>query len=239
MFRTHHKTHFTPNRRFDMKEVSLFTLSAAVLLGAGSVSAATITAAQISDAATSPDTSDLGDTSITIGDFTIASTGDSSNLGWSNIESIGVVGNGKDDSVMDNGTTASEELTLSFDATVTVNSIILTGHGRNDLTAVIGGFSSDPGAVFGATLPTGWTVTYDAINDEVEIATNDNSGFFTQYTLTFANDVDVTALTITTFTSNAGAGGVGFGGITYVPEPGSLALLGMGGLLMLKRRRRD
>ncbi|MDT8391399.1 MAG: hypothetical protein RRC34_12920 [Lentisphaeria bacterium] len=144
------------------------------LFTVGSIGAATIvTSGDISTAATNPDTADLGDSSITVGGFTVASTGIVANLGWQTFggdpEFIGVVGGGKA-----GGVEGSETLTLSFSAPVTVNSISLADHGQADLNAIISGFSSDPGASVSG-LPSGWTVSY--ASGSVTVATNNNIGY--------------------------------------------------------------
>jgi len=217
----------------------LLAALAAATFAAGSANAATITAADIRTAAAGTTSgTDLGTTSVTIGDLTISSTGaspDDRNLGGGQT-SIGVVGGlGSKNAYIAQG----EEVTLSFTSAVTVQSITITGHGKNDKTAVIGGFVSDPGASVSG-LPSGWTVTYDAGTDTVSIASNNQTGYLGSYDVTFATDVDVTSLTISNPNiTKADAGGLGFYGITYVPEPSSLALVGLGGLCMLKRRRRS
>ena len=193
-----------------------------------------VTSGDISAAATNPDTNDLGDTSISIGDFTITSTG--GNLGYGAFgapnfpEYIGVVG-------LTSGRTveAAEQLTLSFTGgTVSLNSLSLGDHGANDFNAIISGFSIDPGASV-TGLPTGWTVSY--ASNAVTIASNSNAGYRETYTVNFANTVNVTALGITAPNVAGGAGGVGFVAVNFVPEP-SAALLGGLGMLCLFRRRR-
>lgn len=203
--------------------------------GFSSLQGATIvTSGDISAAATNPDTANLGDISITIGDFTIASTG--GNLGYGAFGApnfpkyIGVVG-------LTSGRTveAAEQLTLSFTGgTVSLNSLSLGDHGRNDLNAIISGFSSDPGASV-TGLPSGWTVSYNS--GSVTIASNDNGGYLETYTVNFANTVNVTSLGITAPNVVGGAGGVGFVAINYVPEPSAALLGGLGMLCLLRRRR--
>lgn len=202
--------------------------------GFSSLQGATIvTSGDISAAATNPDTANLGDTSISIGDFTIASTGIAGNLGWgafgSGAEFIGVVGDTHDRAVE-----GAEQLTLTFTSPVSLNSLSLGDHGANDNDAVISGFSSDPGASV-TGLPTGWTVSYAA--GAVSIDSNGLSGYRESYSVNFANTVNVSSLDITASGVTGGAGGVGFVAINYVPEP-SAALLGGIGLLCLLRRRR-
>ncbi len=207
----------------------------AIALTASTANAATIvTSGDISAAATNPDTNDLGDTSISIGDFTITSTG--GNLGYGAFgapnfpEYIGVVG-------LTSGRTveATEQLTLSFTGgAVSLNSLSLGDHGANDFNAIISGFSSDPGASV-TGLPSGWTVSY--ASNAVTIASNGNAGYLQTYNVNFANTVNVTSLGITAPNVVGGAGGIGFVAINYVPEP-SAALLGGIGMLCLLRRRR-
>lgn len=191
-----------------------------------------VTSGDISASATNPDTNDLGDTSISIGDFTITSTG--GNLGYgafgSGAKFIGVVG-------LTSGRTveATEQLTLSFTGgAVSLNSLSLGDHGRNDLNAIISGFSSDPGASV-TGLPSGWTASYSS--GSVTIASNDNDGYLETYTVNFANTVNVTSLGISAPNVVGGAGGVGFVAINYVPEPSAALLGGLGMLCLLRRRR--
>ncbi|MCH7227130.1 PEP-CTERM sorting domain-containing protein [Haloferula sp. A504] len=202
--------------------------------GTSSLHGATIvTSGDISAAATNPDTANLGDVSITIGDFTIASTGTAGNLGWgafgSNPEFIGTTG-------INLGRTVEggEQLTLSFTSPVSLVSLSLGDHGANDNDAVISGFSSDPGASV-TGLPAGWTVSYAA--GAVSIDSNGNSGYLQTYTVNFASTVDVTSLEITASNVTGGAAGVGFVDVTYVPEPSSALVGGLGVLCLLRRRR--
>lgn len=197
-----------------------------------------VTSGDISASATNPDTADLGDSSITIGDFTIASTGtnigaSNGNLAYSsfsgNPEFIGVVGGtagGFYESV--------EELTLSFAIAVSVSSLTLGAHGQNDLNSIISGFSSDPGASVSG-LPSGWTVSFSS--GAVTIASNNNSGFLSTYTVEFANSVNVSSLGLTAPNVVSGAAGIGFVAINYVPEPSAALLGGLGMLCLLRRRR--
>lgn len=219
-----------------MTKKTCLLLSAAAMFATTGLSAATITvtSGDVSAAATNPDAADLGDASITIGDLTVASTGSAGNLGYGsfsgNPEFIGVTAINLSRTVE-----GAEALTLSFTSPVSVTSLSLGDHGQNDNEAVITGFSSDPGASV-AGLPTGWTVSYAA--GAVSIDSNGNSGYWTTYSVNFANTVNVSSLVITAPNVTTSAGGVGFVDITYVPEPGSLALLGLGGLCMIRRRRK-
>lgn len=217
-----------------MNKTTLVSI-AMVLACTSNAPAATILAADIATAAAGTTTgTDLGTLSVSTGGLTVTSTGDARNLGGDS-SAIGIVGGlGAKDATI----AQTEELTLGFASTVNVQSMTITGHGKNDLTAVIGGFASDPGASVSG-LPSGWTVTYDAIGDTVSIASNNNSGFLSSYVVSFANSVDVTALTLADPTvTDSGAAGVGFGGITFIPEPSSSALLGLGGLALILRRRK-
>ena len=191
-----------------------------------------VTSGDISASATNPDTNDLGNSSISIGDFTITST--EGNLGYgafgSGAEFIGVVG-----ITFSRTVEATEQLTLNFTGgAVSLNSLSLGDHGRNDFNAIISGFSSDPGASVSG-LQSGWTVSYTS--GSVTIASNDNVGYLETYTVNFANTVDVTSLGITAPNVVGGAGGVGFVAINYVPEPSAALLGGLGMLCLLRRRR--
>ena len=202
---------------------SLFTALALMVLGAVAAEAATVTAVQISDAATSPDTGDLGDASISIGDLTISA--DPRNLGWEPSttdvgESIGVSGGGRDGRTGNGG---AETLTLDFTGGVgaEISQIVLGRFGGNDLDATIKGFSSDPGATINVTSGTG-SPSVSFAGDTLTILP---SGFVFEYEVNLANAVTVSSLDINSSGNNNGSGGIAFQAInftTVIPEPSSL-----------------
>ncbi len=220
--------------------------ASAVLLSPLSVvesNAALITASEISDAAPSPDTANLGTASLTIDGVTFTAAGGLGNLGWENAgsgapESIGVTDSfsrsGRISSGLSTGGVGPESFTIDFGpAGATVSQIVLARFGNNDVRVDIAGFSANPGAT-----STGNTAvaTYDSVNGIQSVTPN---GFNNSFEINFANPVTVQSLVITSPTTDAGSGGVGFTSVTYtpIPEPGSLTLVAVGVAAFLMRRR--
>ena len=197
--------------------------------------ATTVTAADISSAASSPGTGDLGDNSVSVGALTASAS--PRNLGWEAgdggfvPDTIGVAGGGKDGRVSD-----GELLTLDFSGGAEVSQLSFGRHGGNDIRVDITGFSSDPGASFDPVDPAEtdvFEVSYDGGTGTLSVASKAGGvsggaslGFVSWYNVDLANTVAVNSLEITSPTTNGGSGGVGLASVTFtiIPEPTSLVL---------------
>ncbi|MCH7225122.1 PEP-CTERM sorting domain-containing protein [Haloferula sp. A504] len=195
---------------------------------------------------------DLGTSTLTYADFTISSTnnGSASNIFVSDIGSgteMVQIGNNGHSGWKASELSNNELVTVTFNQQVNLTQVTLHAWGNNDDPAFIG-LAGDPGvisvssftntgAVDGDGLeaqPNGYV--YDGVGDLLTLRID---GFAHQVTVNFENPVSLNSFTVTSGSSDAGAGGIGFGGFTYtaIPEP-STALLGAMGLLALLRRRR-
>lgn len=157
--------------------------------------------------------------------------------GVNNIHAMGIIGEFKDDEVSN-----AELLTVSASETFSISELVLTNYGNNDQLVLIGGLASDPGtltfssfdAAGAADTNDAWATSYDAGAD---VLTIDITGFASTTYVSFQNSVDTTSFTFKSTSADIGAGGVGFGGFSSIPEPSSLLLGVFGGFLLLRRRR--
>lgn len=116
---------------------------------------------------------------------------------------------------------------------------------ESTLTLYIGGWQSGAvGVNIDATL-TGGTADEAGTQQSYDITSDTTSGGINSgvYTVTFssATETDLLVEFATSNTSTKGSRNIGVSGYTLevVPEPGSLALLGLSGLCLIKRRRRE
>ncbi|MBT8045020.1 MAG: PEP-CTERM sorting domain-containing protein [Verrucomicrobiae bacterium] len=228
---------------------TLIASAATVVLDEATINAS----AEVSGATVTGGTDvDLGTSTLTYTDFTVTSTnnGSASNIFANDIGSgteMVQIGNNGHSGWKASELSNNELMIVTFNQTVNLTQVTLHAWGNNDDPALIG-LAGDPGVISVSTFtntgavdgdgleaqPTGYA--YDALSDLLTLRID---GFAHQVTINFENPVSLSSFTVTSGSSDAGAGGIGFGGFTYaaVPEP-STALLGALGLLALLRRRR-
>lgn len=114
--------------------------------------------------------------------------------------SLGIMGSYKDTTL-----SQGENFAVTTSDGLVVDAITLSGFGINDSPVVLSGFAEDPGASLnnGTATFSGGAVILNA------------TSYAALATVTFANPVIITTLTIRCDTQNAAAGGVGIPSITY------------------------
>ena len=221
---------------------AVVVFDSATLNASSEVSGATITNTDV----------DLGTSTLTYADFTISSTnnGSASNIFANDIGSgteMVQIGNNGHSGWKASELSNTELMTVTFNQTVNLTQIILHAWGNNDDPAFIG-LAGDPGVISVSSYTNTGAVDGDGLeaqpngydyNGVSDLLTLRIDGFAHQVTVNFENPVSVDSFTVTSGSSDSGAGGIGFGGFAFttVPEP-STALLGAMGLLALLRRRR-
>jgi hypothetical protein len=236
-----------------MKKVMLLSVLVAVLLC--EVSMATLVTADDILAAAVTTTVDphgtdvyltnLGDSSLTVGIVTVTGTVDwvLTDLSYWKKDSSGQPGGIGIDAFVDplkekgeyKSINDDEKLDIAFSSPQTVNMIVVGRYGASDGDVAISGFTSDPGATaynakYGGTVGIA-TTSYD---DSTGILTF-SATQFGHIDVTFASATDISLLQL--YQVGGGNDGFVFESVTFVPEPATLLLLGLGSLAMRRSRK--
>ena len=137
-------------------------------------------------------------------------------------------------------TSATEVLTFDLGGTFDVDTIYLWAYNRPEKNRGIKtfniAFSTDGGGSFGTAVSAASLGMGDFV-----IGTSGSNDSSTVQTRTITTQTGVTDIQLTGLTTHGSTGFIAISEIRFgaVPEPGSLALLGLGGLLIASRRRRD
>jgi hypothetical protein len=185
----------------------------------------------------------LGDSSLTVGLVTVTGTDDAvlTDLSfWMKNDRDGGIGiDAFADSSKEKGEYRSindeEKLDIAFSLPQTVNMIRIGRHGPTDNDVAISGFTSDPGATaynakYGGTVGIA-TTSYD---DSTGILTF-SATQFGHIDVTFASATDISLLQL--YQVGGGNDGFSFESVSFVPEPATLLLLGLGSLAMRRSRK--
>jgi hypothetical protein len=128
-----------------------------------------------------------------------------------------------------------EKLDIAFSSPQTVNTIVVGRYGASDGDVAISGFTSDPGATavnakYDGT-PGNATILYDAGTGVVTFSATQ----FGYIEVAFASATDISLLQL--YQVGGGNDGFVFESVTFVPEPATLLLLGLGSLAMRRSRK--
>lgn len=229
--------------------LSLSASAASFILDQAAINASS----EVSGATISTPT-DLGTSTLTYTDFTIVSTnnGTASNIFaedlGSGIEMV-QIGNNGDSGFKSPELSGDELMTVNFNQSVNLSQVTLNSWGNDDDPAFLS-LAGDPGIVTISTFTETGAVDGDNLeaqpngydyNAGSDLLTLRIDGFARQVVVNFENSVTLNSFTVTSGSTRSAAGGIGFGGFTYsvVPEPSTAALIGIGGLAFILRRRRS